>query len=291
MTNEIPTCAVCLSRGADIMTEQTPVRSNVRKFQDERFVVWRCKHCGSIHARDEVDLAHYYAHYPFHALPMDWRMRLMYENQLSRLRKAGLRKEHRILDYGCGGGDFIRFLKEKGYESAFGYDEYSEAFSDVSLLESTFDCVFSQDLIEHVASPRDLVDKFDALARPGGIIAVGTPNATAIDLSHPDSFRHTLHEPYHRHIYSKSSLLSLGKDKAWELTAYYPTQYANTPFPFLNSAFYLYYMTLFDDTLDVLVEPPKLLPLILRFPLTLFWGFFGYFFARETDVMVMFRRG
>jgi hypothetical protein len=42
--------------------------------------------------------------------------------------------------------------------------------------------------------------------------------------------------------------------------------------------------------LDALIEPPKVAPLILRFPLTLFWGLFGYFFSEETDVMAVFAR-
>ena len=58
----------------------------------------------------------------------------------------------------------------------------------------------------------------------------------------------------------------------------------------MNSRFYLYYTRLFDNSLDALTDPVKVGPLLLRLPLTLFWGFFGYFLARETDVMAVFRR-
>jgi 2-polyprenyl-3-methyl-5-hydroxy-6-metoxy-1,4-benzoquinol methylase len=284
-------CPVCGATGADVVKERASVRSNVRVFSAERFEVWRCGACGSLHATEEVDLAHYYARYPFHAMPVDWRTRVMYDNQLARLRKAGLHPGHRILDYGCGGGNFVKHLKRRGYTNAQGFDEYSSEFGDRSVLDQKYDCVFSQDVVEHVAEPHALLDRFHELAEPGGLIAVGTPNATALDLSDAERYVHALHLPYHRHILSKSQILSLGDRRGWKLSSYYPTQYGNTPVPFLNSSFYLYYLRVFDNCLDVLMESVKPWPLILRWPMTLFWGLFGYFFAKETDVMAIYRRG
>ena len=39
-------------------------------------------------------------------------------------------KAHHLLDYGCGGGSLIAFLKECGYANAVGYDEFQEGFKD-----------------------------------------------------------------------------------------------------------------------------------------------------------------
>src|SRR5437899_2976761 len=81
---------------------------------------------------------------------------------------------------------------------------------------------------------------FRRLTRPGAGIALGTPNADVIDLGKPEAFVHTLHAPYHRHILSKSGLLSAGERQGWKPVHYYPTMYSNTKVPFLNEAFYLY---------------------------------------------------
>lgn len=262
----------------------------MRAFAAERFHVWRCGQCGSIHARDEVDLSRYYENYPFHHTPEDWRSRAVYNNQLRRLKRAGLRPHHSILDYGCGGGGFVRHLRRCGYRNADGFDAYSEAFGDRAALQRKYDCVFAQDVIEHVSSPHALLDEFEKLSAPGGMIAIGTPNAAAIDLMEPERTVHALHLPYHRHILSKSALLDTGRLRGWQLERYYATEYANTLVPYLNAPFMSYYMRVLDNSIDCLFEAPKMTPFVLRLPLTLFWGWFGYFFAPETDVMAIFRK-
>ena len=78
-------CNVCDRESDDV--EEASIRSNVRKFASEQFALWRCAHCRTIHARDEVDLDHYYRHYPFHKLDgtdVDWMMKAMYGQMLRR---------------------------------------------------------------------------------------------------------------------------------------------------------------------------------------------------------------
>jgi SAM-dependent methyltransferase len=290
MTDAVRECAACEAREQHLAMEEARAHSNVRAFRSESFALWRCRRCCSIHASDEVELSHYYARYPFHVLPEDLRTRALYDHQLRRLRRAGVRPEHRILDYGAGGGGFVRHLAYRGFRHAFAYDRYSQAFNDPKLLENHYDCLISQDVLEHVPSPGALLDEMGRLVDPGGVIAVGTPNAAAIDLSRADRYLHTLHQPYHRHIFSKKALLSAGERRGWALERYYGTHYGNTFVPFLNSRFYFYYMRLCDDSLDCLFEPPRPLPLLARLPLTLLLGICGALFPQETDVMAVFRR-
>jgi SAM-dependent methyltransferase len=290
----MPDCNICLkSSGPEI--EQARVRSNVRKFREESFALWRCPHCLSIHAADEVDLESYYRYYPIHDLEkakLDWMLKAMYRNMLRRLKRAGLRPEHRVLDYGCGSGALVDFLRRAGYPNAAGYDQYSDAFSDPAVLEQPCDMILSQDVLEHVPDPWEHLRTLNDLCKPGGVIAMGTPNAEAIDLRKAEKRVHTLHQPYHRNIFSKTALLDAGGAMGWELLRYYPTQYTNTLVPFVNFPFVMHYFSCFDDTVDLALEPihANSWKLWLWGPVTLFYVLFGGFIAPECDVMAVFRR-
>lgn len=288
--SNVPSCIVCGARGPNLACDEQRVRSNVRAYRDQDFAVWRCAFCHSLHARDAANLSEYYVGYPFFKLPRDGRLRLLYDVQLRRLRRAHVHVNDCILDYGAGAGHFVQHLRERGYINAFGYDEYSSAFRDLAVLERRYRCVVSQDVLEHVADPCALLDTFDRLVEPGGIIAIGTPNADAIDLKPPEPHIHALHMPYHRHILSRTALLAAGERRGWRLERYYPTSYGNTLVPFMNSRFYLHYMRCVDDTLDCLMEPPRAAPLLRHLARSLFWGLCGYFLAPRTDVMAVFRR-
>jgi 2-polyprenyl-3-methyl-5-hydroxy-6-metoxy-1,4-benzoquinol methylase len=282
-------CNVCEKPevfGAD--TETAQVRSNIRKFRDETFAVWRCRGCRSIHARDPVDLDHYYACYPFHKQKLDWMLRRVYSNLLRRLTRAGLKKSHKILDHGCGSGHLVNFIRSKGYENVVGYDAYSAQNNDPSLLEHRYNCIISQDVLEHVDEPRQLLKQYSEMASAGAIIAIGTPNADAIDLAHAETHVHTLHQPYHIHMLSKPALIGLGQAMGWHLQRLYLMSYVNTLIPFININFGLHYARFFDNTLDLAFEDFKLSHQLL-YPRTLFLAFLGYFKCPQNDIMAIFR--
>ena len=194
-------CILCSADSRDDTLERARVRSNVRAFRDNEYAVWRCGKCRSIHAADEVDLALHYAAYPFHDLGRDVRLSIVYSKLLSRLRRSGLRRSSTLLDYGCGSGAFVEFLRDRGYSRAFGYDEYNPEMARPARLCARYDFVLAQDVIEHVDAPLDLLTRLGDLAEPGGVVAIGTPDAERIELTRAHDFIHTLHVPYHRHIF------------------------------------------------------------------------------------------
>lgn len=286
--NALASCVICgAERTPD--AERASVRCNVRAFSHERFEIWRCASCRSIHAADDVDLDHYYRGYPVFAAELDWKFKVVYGGMLKRLQRAGLQKDQRILDYGCGKGLLVRYLKERGYAQTAGYDRYGEGYDDPTVLEERFDCIVSQDLIEHVDDPIALLARFDAMASPGAIISIGTPDALALSLQDPEAYVHALHAPYHRHILAAPALLEAGKKLGWDLVRYYDTMYNNTLVPTMNPRFVLHYVRCHDDVFDLAAEPIKL-SLKLLSPATPFFALAGYFFDRHTDVQAVFRK-
>jgi SAM-dependent methyltransferase len=181
-------------------------------------------------------------------------------------------------------------LKANGYPNVSGFDEYSEKYGDKRVLDKQYDMIVSQDVLEHVSDPWELLQTLDRLIKPGGAILLGTPNADDIDLQKPEKRVHALHQPYHRNIFSRDALLSIGERLPWQFEKYYPTQYTNTFLPFVNARFVFHYFRCCDDTLDLAFEPIRTNNLRLYSLDTLFWGFFGGFFAPECDVMVVYRK-
>lgn len=285
--SETFTCCICEHSQTALPRDGLPtVRSNVRGFREERFPLWRCPHCRSIHAVGEVDLNRYYAQYPFLGKQLDTVTRWGYRRLLRRLRREGLTRSDRILDYGCGSGLLVQYLCEEGYD-AVGYDPYSEQHGDQAVLAERYDCVIGQDVLEHAEDPLDMLASLEACCKPGGLIMLGTPNASGIDLRQGERHVHALHQPYHRHIFAVEELLRQGERRGWRFRRQYNDPYTNMPV--LSLPFLHYYMRCFDGTLEVLYERPTRSLRLWLSPETLFWLAAGYFLCDQADIVVLFR--
>lgn len=269
------TCCICATS-----TEQAPcvdvarLRCNVREFSDQFFTMWRCAHCHSLHCLESIDFARYYANYPIRRQKYDYFARHIFQRRLQLLVDAGLRKGATLLDYGCGSGYFVRFARSKGIR-AEGYDPYSsEEFSDRSVLERRYDFVTSQDVIEHDEHPGVFLNTLRQYVRPGGALAIGTPNADRVDLKDPLAPMDAIHVPYHRHLYSQRELeLAMGAE-GWQIIASRRDSYFDSRFPFVNSAFLVRFFRSRDGTMDSGFDPVGPMH-FLRFPSLIFWGLLG----------------
>ena len=286
MTNieDKQTCCICgeVSKPSEVAN----IRSNVRKYSNDQFSIWRCKICRSIHAGTKVDLNEYYRSYPFFDKELNWILSAGYRRLLRRIVKAGLKKGDTILDYGCGSGLLVEYLCKNGYD-AKGYDPYTEKFADKSVLTRKYNCVIAQDVIEHAEDPLEMMDQLSKHVIEDGIIAIGTPNATGIDLSAPERYVHSLHQPYHLHILSLDALQKAAADKKWQKKVVYMAPYTNMPI--ISLPFMHHYMKSRDGTLEVLFEqkPGKWFWLN---PKTWVLFLFGYFLCNKADVLAIFRK-
>lgn len=282
------TCCICQNSVPGGTGAQTAsVRSNVRPFHTSQFPLWRCPLCRSIHADAPADLAQAYRVYPFFGQTLDFGLRCAYRRLARRLRRAGLTPGQRLLDFGCGSGLLVQYLREHGCD-AVGYDPYSNHHADSATLNEQYDAVIAQDVIEHDENPLAVLARLDALARPGAIIAIGTPNADGIDLARPAHFVHALHQPYHRHILALPALLHAAGNLGWIVERTYRTPYTNMPV--LSLPFLHHYMRCFDGTINVLFDRPMNSPRLWLSPETAFYLIFGYWLCDSADVVAIFRK-
>ncbi len=109
-------------------------------------------------------------------------------------------RKARILDFGCGRGDFLAYLRALGYQELEGFDvisSYSRAITDdigavlhitsdpLSFLDShpeSYDVVLLKDVLEHVA-PSEMIPLLEGIyrsLRPGGRVIVSGPHAASL---------------------------------------------------------------------------------------------------------------
>lgn len=284
-------CPLCKDPGTLASApEKAAVPCNVRYFKAAKFVVWRCSGCNSLHALDKVDLNLYYDRFPFQNHRLDFHARMGYRNRLRMLRRSGLQRAHRILDYGCGAGLFVEYLREKGFSNAVGYDRFVSAYSDAALLrEGNFDAVVLYDVIEHVDDPSELLLSLVDLVVPGGLIVIGTPNADHISLAADKLLSPELSQPYHRHIFSERTLLSLGEKNGLVPEHIHRRFYFDSLFPGVNTRFMWAYIGDTGGMIDAAVEPPQVTR-VFKSPRLIFYALFGYFFPQKGNMLVSFRR-
>jgi SAM-dependent methyltransferase len=292
-TNNGVKCVFCGTSTAELpAAESARVRCEIREFGNEIFTVWRCAACGSLHALEPIDAGRYYGYYP--ATPVrydsyDFFVKFSLRKRMQILKRTGLKSGKTLLDYGCGSGHFVRYARERGVQ-ADGYDPYSEEFGDASVLNRRYDFVTAQDVLEHVDDPRGLVNDLRSYVAPSGCVAIGTPNADAIDLHHPLDWIGSLNQPYHRHIPSAAELQDVTSEGGWQVVEFRKDSHVNTRMPFVNRSFISRYCKSTGGFLDSLWDPlGSQVSHVLTHPSLIFWGLFGSFFLRETDIVVVVR--
>jgi 2-polyprenyl-3-methyl-5-hydroxy-6-metoxy-1,4-benzoquinol methylase len=101
----------------------------------------------------------------------------------------------RLLEVGTGAGLFLKAASRAGWDAAglelsnegatfarerLGLDVRQERAEAMSFAPGTFDAAVMFDVIEHLFDPRAVLESTRRALRPGGILAVGTPNFNAL---------------------------------------------------------------------------------------------------------------
>ena len=120
------------------------------------------------------------------------------------IEKANLKEKQKILELGCGRGDFIIEFKKCGLET-YGVDlsDYSKNFfpelnftkvdmtkDKLPYEDNYFDVIFSKSFIEHFYYPEKVFQESYRVLKPGGLIITLTPEWRYIYKSFYDDFTH-----------------------------------------------------------------------------------------------------
>lgn len=129
----------------------------------------------------------------------------------------------RFLEIGCGNCELIRRLSGKLLHANFigvdikavpinpieRFNFIQGHFEEVSIPINSIDVIYSSNLIEHVADPREFIEKCFQVLKPGGIIIGITPNHLSWDRFIFKKFWAGYHYPRHTYIFNHNNISEL----------------------------------------------------------------------------------
>lgn len=199
------------------------------------FDLLRCKDCGHKflrHALADADLVRLYTdYYPrrnfslndFHPLPVAKGFKSWLNGDFRAY--SVVPKGVTVLDIGCGYCESLAYHTDRGCRvfgveadqnavsvaNHFGFNLHSGTFSAANYVPGSFDYVTMDQVIEHVIDPSKTLAEIAAVLKPGGVLALTTPNSTGLGAHCFGKKWINWHTPYHLHHFSRDSLHRLAE--------------------------------------------------------------------------------
>lgn len=142
------------------------------------------------------------------------------------------KRKGRLLDVGAGNGIFMQQIRDLGWdvigveqdqiaatlaEEEFGLKVLSGSFDDLLLETESFDVITMDHVIEHLPDPIKSLRKAYHLLKPGGFIALMTPNLESYGhVKFKGTWLH-LDPPRHFYLFSRNSLIKLVNDAGFSI--------------------------------------------------------------------------
>lgn len=255
----MPNCPFCLSDGVSETLSVKEMCAGTRVI----FHYAICSTCGSAHCTDfPKDISKYYEGYysfnqntvtagrrtwrgkllyayatlivrggfsplfrNFFRCPSPWLMKLITPN-LQAFLFIGAKSKARILDVGCGNGQFVAMMHRFGYTRAHGIDPFLDKSEeneyatrcDIQAATGTYDVILFNHSLEHVIEIEASVKKCLDLLASDGTVMIQIPNMGSTEFKKYKQHWWGLHAPYHFAIPSLKGLESMANRCGFKVT-------------------------------------------------------------------------
>jgi len=201
------------------------------------FYIVRCSECGLIFLSPRPTLAEIARYYPYSEYRCEFSPAI--EDEPSRLRRfnrryslnkpcrfiEGVKLGGQLLDVGCGTGNFLAQMRERGGWKVYGLDISSEAveyarrrfdldvfhgaLEDAGYPSAFFDVVTLWNVLEHLHDPRATLKEVRRVLRADGILALSVPNGDSLDARLFGRYWIGLDPPRHLYTFTRQTLQRL----------------------------------------------------------------------------------
>ncbi|MDX2248840.1 MAG: class I SAM-dependent methyltransferase [Bacteroidia bacterium] len=227
------TCPVCDS--TDIHPALTPSDHTV---SGESFEVWHCQNCSfrftqNIPVANEIGSYYQSEDYISHSNTRKGIVNQLYQivREITLRGKRNLiqnlsgKKNGRILDIGCGTGEFLGKMKNSGWETlGLEPDEGARNLASqnhgltvfpsaqlFALENGTYDVITLWHVLEHVHELKPYIQKIHALLKTDGLLIIAVPNYQSFDAEKYGNFWAAYDVPRHLYHFSPGSMKQLLK--------------------------------------------------------------------------------
>ncbi len=136
------------------------------------------------------------------------------------------RRPGRLLDVGCGAGNFLALMQSKGWDvegqevdhkasetalKTYGIRIRVGRLEDIGYPDDNFDAVVMSHVIEHINDPIAILKECRRILKPGGMLVVVTPNVESFGHRYFKSSYLGLDPPRHLYLFTQRSLRHIAK--------------------------------------------------------------------------------
>lgn len=216
-------------------------------FSGEVFKIQKCQNCNFVFTNprpEPTELGKYYEspEYVSHTKTKKGLINFLYHivKQYSLVKKIQLINrllvKGKLLDYGCGTGDFLSVCKNSGWEisgiepnamarksaEALLSVQINDKLSENSYPEKHFDIITLWHVLEHISDLDKTVNTLLSVLKPGGIFLVAVPNYNSYDARVYGKYWAAFDVPRHLYHFVPETITMYFKSKGLKLTKTLP---------------------------------------------------------------------
>ena len=139
----------------------------------------------------------------------------------------------KILDYGCATGEFVKYMREKGFVAkGLEPDDKSrkhaenllndKTYKDISEIKDSFDVITLWHVLEHIPNLEEVILKFREILNPNGKLFIAVPNFKSYDAEYYKEFWAAYDVPRHIWHFSPKAIEKLFGKFGFKLIKQYP---------------------------------------------------------------------